>query len=114
MNYYEHTFIAKQDLQENLSKKVLNKFESIINKNSGKILKVEEWGLRNLTHIIKNNKKGYYFHIKLEGDGKTVKELEKVENIDMSLIRYLTVRVKKHDLEENFFAEKGYLENKQK
>ena len=29
MNYYEHSFIAKQDLQENLHKNVLNKFENI-------------------------------------------------------------------------------------
>ena len=108
MNYYEHTFIAKQDLQENLSKKVLNKFESIINKNSGKILKVEEWGLRNLTHTIKNNKKGYYFHIKFEGTGKTIEELEKAENIDGDLLRFLTIKVKKHDLETNYFEKKEF------
>ena len=33
----------------------------------------------------------------------TRKKLEKTENIDESLIRYLTVRVKKHNLEENYF-----------
>ena len=67
-----------------------------------------------MSHIIKNNKKGFYFHIKLEGDGSTVKELEKAENIDEMLIRYLTVRVKKHDLDENYFEKKGLSENKQK
>ena len=114
MNCYEHTFITKQDLQLSQAKTLINKYKDIINKNSGKVIKTEEWGLRNLSHVIKNNKKGFYFHIKLEGVGKTVKELEKAENIDEVLIRYLTVRVKKHDLEENFFGEKGYLENKQK
>ena len=112
MNCYEHTLIAKQDLQEDQAKILVNKYKDIIIKYAGKVLKVEEWGLKNLSHVIKNNKKGFYFHIKLEGDGKTVKELEKAENIDMSLIRYLTVRVKKHDLEENFFGEKNSLENK--
>ena len=69
-------------------------------------MKTEEWGLRSLSHIIKRNKKGYYFHIKFEGIGKTIEELEKAENIDEMLIRYLTVRVKKHNLEENFFETK--------
>jgi small subunit ribosomal protein S6 len=114
MNCYEHTFITRQDLPQSQSKTLLDKYEDIIKKNSGKIIKIEEWGLRNLSHIIKNNKKGFYFHIKLEGDGKTVEELEKAENIDEMLIRYLTVRVKKHDLEENFFVEQTSLENKQK
>ena len=114
MNCYEHTFITKQDLPLSQAKTLVNKYKDIIKKNSGKVIKTEEWGLRNLSHVIKNNKKGFYFHIKLEGVGKTVKELEKAENIDEVLIRYLTVRVKKHDLEENFFGEKGFLENKRK
>ena len=114
MNCYEHTIITKQDLPLSQTKTLLNKYEDIIKKNSGKVVKTEEWGLRNLSHIIKNNKRGYYFHIKLEGIGKTIQELEKAENIDAMLIRYLTVRVKKHDLEENFFGEKSSFENKQK
>ena len=111
MNYYEHTFITKQDLPPSQTKTLVSKYENIIEKNSGKILKTEEWGLRNLSHIIKNNKKGFYFHIKFQGVGKTIEELEKAENIDDMLIRYLTVRVKKHNLEENFFDIKP-MENK--
>ena len=106
MNCYEHTFIAKQDLPENQTKILINKYEDIINKNSGKVLKTEEWGLKNLSHMIKNNKKGFYFHIKFEGIGKTIEELEKAENIDQALIRFLTVRVKKHDLKIEYFDSK--------
>ena len=108
MNCYEHTFITRQDLPESQTKKLIGKYEDIIKKNSGKILKIEEWGLRNLSHKIKNNKKGYYFHIKLEGVGTTIEKLEKTENIDEMLIRFLTVRVKKHDLENSFFEKKEY------
>ena len=103
MNCYEHTFITKQDLSEGQVKGLVTKYENLIQTNSGKILKIEEWGLRNLSYIINNNKKGFYLHFKLEGEGKTIEELEKAENIDESLIRYLTVRVKKHDLENNYF-----------
>ena len=106
MNCYEHTFIAKQDLPENQTKILINKYEDIINKNSGKVLKTEEWGLKNLSHMIKNNKKGFYFHIKFDGIGKTIEELEKAENIDQALIRFLTVRVKKHDLKIEYFEVK--------
>ena len=51
----------------------------------------------------KNNKKGFYFHLKFEGTGKTIEELERAENIDESLIRYLTVKVKKHDLKYKIY-----------
>ena len=103
MNCYEHTLIAKEDLAENQSKELLDKYKNIINKNLGKVLKTEEWGLRNLSYRIKNNKRGFYFHIKFEGIGKTIEELERAENIDRALLRYLTVKVKKHDLDTNYF-----------
>tara|TARA_B100001245_G_scaffold163433_1_gene123265 strand:+ start:100 stop:426 length:327 start_codon:yes stop_codon:yes gene_type:complete len=106
MNYYEHTLITKQDLQENKVKAFINKYIDIINNNSGKVIKTENWGLKNFSHKIKNNKKGFYFHIKFEGVGKTIEELEKAENIDQMLIRYLTVRVKDHDLKNEYFEKK--------
>ena len=106
MNYYEHTFVVKGDLPESQNKKLVGKYENIINKNLGKVLKTQEWGLRPLSYGIKNNKKGFYFHIKFEGVGKTIEELEKAENIDEMLLRFLTVKVKKHDLDTNFFQKK--------
>ena len=93
-------------MSESNVKKIVEKYEEIIKKNSGKIIKIEQWGLRNLSHLIKSNKKGFYFHLKFEGIGKTIDELEKLENIDETIIRYLTVKVKKHDLDNNFFEKK--------
>ena len=108
MNCYEHTLIVRQSKFEDQSKKIINKYEDVINKNSGKVLKTEEWGLRSLSHNIKSNRKGFYFHIKFQGIGKTIIELEKLGNIDQPLIRFLTVRVKKHDLETNYFSKKDF------
>ena len=108
MNCYEHTFIAKGDLTESQNKKLIDKYKDIIDKNLGKVIKTEEWGLRTLAHKIKNNKKGFYFHIKLEGIRKTIEELEKTENIDDLLFRFLTVKVQKHDLETNYFKKKEF------
>ena len=106
MNSYEHTLITRADLQEGQSQKIISKYKDIIDKNSGKVVKTEEWGLRTLAYQIQNNKKGFYFHIKFDGIGKTVQELEKAENIDSKLIRFLTIKVKQHDLKTNFFEKK--------
>ena len=114
MNCYEHTFIAKEDLPESQITKLLEKYKEIIEKNSGKILKTEKWGLRTLTYKIKNNKKGQYFHIKLEGEGNTIEQLEKAENIDTNIIRYLTIKIKKHDLETNYFEKKDSIKMTEK
>ena len=110
MNCYEHTLIAKQDLTESQNKKLINKYENIINKNLGKVLKTEKWGLRTLAYKIKNNKKGFYFHKKFEGVGETIEKLEEAERIDTILLRFLTVKVKKHDLKINYFEKKEIIQ----
>ena len=63
-------------------------------------------GLLNLSYLIRKNKKGSYIHFKIKGKGKVVHELEKNEAIDKKLLRYLTVKVKKFDLETNYFAKR--------
>lgn len=106
MAFYENTIIAKQDLAESDLKKIKNKYSDIINNSSGKIVKIEEWGLLNLTNKIKKYKKGFYIHFKFEGDGKTLTEINKKIKVDSSVIRHLTVKYKKLDLENEFFNKK--------
>ena len=107
MNCYEHTIILKQDLPSSKIQEVIKKYEDIISKNSGKIIKSENWGLMPLAHTIRKNRKGNYFHLKIEGEGKTIIELEKNERIDNNLLRFLTIKVKKFDLKTNYFSEKN-------
>ena len=103
MNFYEHTIIARQDISPAQLKQVEDKYKKVIESNEGNLLKTEKWGLMNLSYIIKKNKKGNYIHFKIEGSGKTIVELEKVEKIDKNLLRYLTIRVKNIDLDTNYF-----------
>ena len=103
MNFYEHTLITRQDISPSQIKQIQDKYTKIIESNDGSILKFESWGLLHLSYLIKKNKKGNYLHLKIEGKGKTIKELEKNEKIDKNLLRYLTVKVKKLDLETDYF-----------
>ena len=106
MNLYEHTIIARQDMGSKQLEQITEKYTKIIEKNNGKIVKTENWGLLNLSYLIKKNKKGNYLHFKIKGRGNVIDELEKNEAIDKKLLRYLTVRVKKFDLETNYFAKR--------
>ena len=106
MNLYEHTIIARQDTSPSEIKQLTEKYSKIVEKNGGEIVKTENWGLLNLSYLIKKNKKGSYIHFKFKGKGKVISELEKIEAIDKKLLRYLTVKVKKFDLETNFFSKK--------
>ena len=106
MNLYEHTIIARQDASPSDVKQLTEKYSKIVEKNQGEIVQTENWGLLNLSYLIKKNRKGSYIHFKIKGNGNLINELEKTESIDKKLLRYLTVRVKKFDLETNYFAKR--------
>tara|TARA_B100000424_G_C22595056_1_gene333069 strand:- start:101 stop:457 length:357 start_codon:yes stop_codon:yes gene_type:complete len=106
MNLYEHTIIARQDTSPNEIKLLTEKYSKIVEKNNGEIIKTENWGLFNLSYLIKKNKKGSYIHFKIKGSGKMIDELEKTESIDKKLLRYLTIKVKEFDLDTNYFSVK--------
>jgi len=102
MTFYEHTFIGKQDLSDKEIDNLVSKYSDII-KKSGKILKTEKWGLLNLARKIKKNRKGIFIHFKFEGENKIVKDIEKKLSIENGIIRYLTVKYNKLDLEKEYF-----------
>ena len=112
MNLYEHTIIARQDTSPSEIKQLTEKYSKIVEKLDGDIVKLENWGLMNLSYLIKKNKKGSYIHFKFKGKGNVINELEKNEALDKKLLRYLTVRVKEFDLETNFFSKKDDIEKK--
>ena len=104
MNLYEHTIIARQDISPSQIKGLKEKYSKLIEENKGNLVQTQEWGLLNLSYLIKKNKKGNYIHFKIKGNGELIKELEKNERIDKNLLRYVTIKVKKFDLKENYFG----------
>ncbi len=103
MAFYENTIVAKQDLAEKELKSLKDKYNDVINKSSGKVIKIEEWGLLNLANKIKNYKRGFYIHYKFEGNSNTLNEIQKKIKVDGNVIRYLTVKYKKLDTKNEFF-----------
>ena len=57
MAFYENTIIAKQDIAEKDLQVIKEKYNEIINTSSGKVIKIELWGLLNLANISTQ----YYF-----------------------------------------------------
>ena len=106
MNLYEHTIVARQDTSATQLKQLTEKYSNIVTKNKGKIVQTQNWGLLNLAYMINKNKKGNYIHFKIKGPSSIISDLEKNERIDKNLLRYMTVKVKKFDLESNFFSNK--------
>ena len=77
MAFYENTIVVKQDLAEKDITSIKDKYSEIINNSSGKIVKIEQWGLLNLAYKIKNYKKGFLFILNLREIKKHLMKLKK-------------------------------------
>ena len=93
MSLYESVFIVRQELSPNEVNNIADKYISVIEKTGGKLIKKEDWGIRNLAYQIKNNRKGNYILFHLDSKSSTVTELERLFKIDDDIIRYLTTKV---------------------
>ena len=103
MSFYENTLVTKQDLPKSELEKIRDKYNNLINTNSGKVVKIEEWGLLNLARKIKKYNKGFYIHYKFEGNKETLEEIKKKIKTDRSIIRHLIVKYKSLDVKNEFF-----------
>ena len=103
MSFYENTLVTKHDLGKTELEKIKEKYNEIINNNSGKVIKIEEWGLLNLARKIKRYKKGFYIHYKFEGSKETLNEINKKIKVDSSIIRHLVVKYKNLDTKNEYF-----------
>ncbi len=112
MGNYEHTIIARQDTSISQIKQIKEKYSELILRNKGNIIQTQDWGLMNLSYLIKKNKKGNFIHFKIECEGSLIKELEKSERLDKNLLRFLTVKVKKFDLKTNYFDKEEKINEK--
>ena len=106
MAFYENTIVTKQDLSEKDVKNLIKKYDEIIKNSSGKVIKIEEWGLLNLSKKINNNKKVFFIHFKFEGVKDTLDKIKDKIKVDASIIRNLTVKYNKLDKDTEYFKKK--------
>ena len=96
MNKFEVVLILNPDLATNVLNSEVENFKSKLSSVSAKIINEEDWGLRDLSYNINKFKKAFYRFVQIEASGSILKELSKELNQSENLIRYLFIKVKKH------------------
>ena len=98
MSLYEHVFLARQDLSQAQVDALAEAATKIVEEREGKVIKTETWGLRTLTYKIQKNRKAHFVMLDIDASGDTIAELERQTRMNEDIIRYMTVRVDKHEV----------------
>lgn len=97
MALYEHVFLARQDLSQQQVDELVERFKGIITAGGGSVGRVENWGLKSLTYRVKKNRKAYYTLMDISAPADALKELERQQGLSEDVLRFLTVKVEKHE-----------------
>jgi small subunit ribosomal protein S6 len=90
---YELIFIVHPELDEDDLTAVLERVTGLIERNSGKVSRVEPWGLRRLAYPIEKQWEGQYVLMELELEPQGMAGLERDLGLVEPLMRHLIARV---------------------
>lgn len=108
MPFYEHVFIARQDLSQTQVDALAETATKVVTEEfGGKVHKTETWGLKQLAYKMEKNRKGHYAMLAIEAPGPAVAELERQAAISEDIIRWLTIRVDEHEAGPSVMMRKG-------
>jgi small subunit ribosomal protein S6 len=93
MRHYETIFIANPTLGEEDYRDVLNKFTSMIEKQRGVLVRVEEWGSQKLAYVVKKFEKGFFVLMNYCGMPGLVAEIERDLKLDDRVLKFQTVKL---------------------
>lgn len=93
MANYESVLIARQDLGASQVSSIVSDLSDVIKKEGGEVVRVDNWGLKNLAYRIKKNRKGHYVVMNIAAPAKAIAEFERIMRFNEDIIRYMTVKV---------------------
>ena len=92
INSYETLFIVDIANGEEAAKETVNKFTTLIAANA-EIVEVAEWGKRRLAYLIDDKPEGYYTVVTFKSEPAFPAELERLYNIDETVMRSMVLKL---------------------
>ena len=89
---YETVLVLHPDLGEAGVKELVEKTQATLQAGKAEIRKLDEWGLRELAHVIERQSRGFYVLLEYGAEPAAVQEMERQLRINDRVLRFLTVR----------------------
>lgn len=106
INSYETLFIVDVTGGEEATKATVTKFTDIIAKNA-EIVEIADWGKRRLAYPIDDMPEGYYTVVTFKAEPAFPAELERLYNIDESVMRSIVVKLEYEAVAKAVVAEEA-------
>ena len=97
---YESAVLINAALEDDQIVNISNRIKETITSNGGEIIEIEDWGRKRLAYMVKKSKIGYYFIYRFNSSPDLISKLERIFQLDASVLSYLTIKLSKYALEQ--------------
>jgi small subunit ribosomal protein S6 len=89
---YETIYVLRSDVDGDLAERVQARVVDALDRERGKLVKVEAWGRRKLAYPVGKQRRGVYVYLKYVGSGGLVAEVERNLKLQDCVIKFMTVQ----------------------
>ncbi|MFL5374159.1 MAG: 30S ribosomal protein S6 [Myxococcales bacterium] len=90
---YETIFLVRPDLAEDLVDKIVERMRGIVQRDGGKVIKVENWGKKKAAYEVKKNLRAVYLRFLYLGNTRSVAEFERNLRMTDDVLKYQSVKI---------------------
>lgn len=102
---YECVVLYNDELTIEQIKYRIRKWVATIKAGGGKVVKVDELGIRQLAHEVKAHKEAYYVIYYFYTDANQITNLERMLRISSDVLKFIILRIEDNDKTESAEAE---------
>jgi small subunit ribosomal protein S6 len=89
---YETIYILRPDVDAETAERVQARVADALDRERGRLVKVEAWGRRKLAFPLRKQRRGVYVYLKYVGGGGLVAEVERNLKLQDAVIKFMTVQ----------------------
>lgn len=93
MRQFETLILLSPELSADSREGVLNAITGIIEREGGKLVEVDQWGMRDLAYPVHKLMRGFYVRLVYDAPPALVAELERNLRITDGVFKFLTVKL---------------------
>ncbi len=88
---YETIYVLRSDVAAEDAERIQARVAEAVEREHGKLVKVESWGRRRLAYPVGKHRRGVYVYVKFVGGGGLVAEVERNLKLQDAVVKFMTV-----------------------
>ena len=93
MRKYETLLLLSPELAEENRQEILDTLSGVLDREAGKLLETDQWGMRELAYPVRKQTRGFYVRLEFVCQPKTVAEFERIIRIADGIWKFVTVQL---------------------